>query len=304
MSSITNDVNYMNKPLVPRIYFVVLHYQAIKETIACVESLKKLEINSIYSHIIVVDNASPNESGKQLKELYKKDNQVQVVISKDNVGFAKGNNIGFAIAKNEGADFIILINNDTVIKDIEFLKKIDEIYQRTSFAVLGPDVLSVKDQVHQNPMSAFELSSKTLRKKILKAKCILLMNKIGFTKFLVSKKNNNNIFMNNYKEECSIEKKSNMVLHGSCLIFSPKYIDKFDGLHEGTFMYYEENILAYRCYENDLKMIYSPIVQIEHYRNVSTDMVYNKNDRKKIDFFYKQSIKSLSVLLGMVNNEK
>jgi hypothetical protein len=72
-------------------------------------------------------------------------------------------------------------------------------------------------------------------------------------------------------------------------------------------MYYEEHILAYQCYCNGIKMIYSPELEIEHYRNVSTNMLSNKNKKKeRINFFYRQSINSLKVLKKLVkegNNE-
>lgn len=285
-----------------KVYFVVLHYQAINETINCLNSLKRLSTPLASCHIIVVDNASPNQSGKRLEELYREDEQIEVVLSSENVGFARGNNIGFRIAKANRADFIVLINNDTLIKDSAFLNKIADIYEKTNFAVLGPDILSVKDRIHQNPMSGFDLSAASLRKRILRARLILLMNKIGYTKFLVAKRNTNDVYKNDYTKACVIERKSNLVLQGSCLIFSREYIDKFDGLYDGTFMYYEENILAYRCCKNNLKMVYSPALQIEHYRNISTNSVYNENnDKRKLDFFYRQTVRSLSCLLKMVN---
>ena len=50
-----------------KIGFVVLHYNAIKETIDCVESIKKrIDTNKYY--IVVVDNASPNHTGEDIIE--------------------------------------------------------------------------------------------------------------------------------------------------------------------------------------------------------------------------------------------
>lgn len=55
-----------------KIAFVILHYQNIDVTIDCVEHLKKLQ--EIEKHnIIIVDNASPNESGNVLSDMYKND---------------------------------------------------------------------------------------------------------------------------------------------------------------------------------------------------------------------------------------
>ena len=82
------------------VYFVILHYQTVSETTQCVSSI----INNIEydnKHIIIVDNSSPNKSGTYLKEYYKYDKNIEVIINKENLGFAKGNNIGYAYARNE-----------------------------------------------------------------------------------------------------------------------------------------------------------------------------------------------------------
>jgi len=51
--------------------------------------------------------------------------------SKDNLGFAKGNNLGFSyIRKNIQCDYIAMINSDTVITDSLFENKIDEAFSK------------------------------------------------------------------------------------------------------------------------------------------------------------------------------
>ncbi|EMF0409107.1 glycosyltransferase, partial [Enterococcus faecium] len=70
--------------------FEVLHYETINETIQCVESILSNVINPV---IVVVDNASSNNSGNELIEKFKSYDNVFVLINEKNLGFAKGNNI-------------------------------------------------------------------------------------------------------------------------------------------------------------------------------------------------------------------
>ena len=91
-----------------KLYFVVLHYQAFDVTCNCISSLLNLITDVVDVSIIVVDNASPNGSGNQLKNKYKNANRVRVVLNKNNDGFAKGNNIGFVIAKGSTAKDAIM----------------------------------------------------------------------------------------------------------------------------------------------------------------------------------------------------
>ncbi len=49
--------------------------------------------------IVIVDNASPDKSGALLKEHYKNDDHVEVLLNQENLGFARGNNVGFRYAE-------------------------------------------------------------------------------------------------------------------------------------------------------------------------------------------------------------
>ena len=64
----------------------------VSETSACVESIKKIEGDK---KIIIVDNASPNGSVKQIRELYGADSTVDIIESSSNLGYARGNNLGY-----------------------------------------------------------------------------------------------------------------------------------------------------------------------------------------------------------------
>ena len=78
--------------------FVILHYISITDTIECIESILK-NINYLKYYIIVVDNGSKNNSGNILKEKYKNNSNVKVILNENNLGFARGNNVGYKLAK-------------------------------------------------------------------------------------------------------------------------------------------------------------------------------------------------------------
>ena len=63
-------------------------------------------------------------------------------------------------------------------------------------------------------------------------------------------------------------------------------------MFEGSFMYYEEYIQDFICRKNHLKTIYSPKLYLKHLRQVATSSII-KNDKKKRQFKYKNSITSL-----------
>lgn len=64
------------------------------------------------------------------------------------------------------------------------------------------------------------------------------------------------------------------------------------GMFDGTFMFYEEHILKYYCQKNNLKMLYTPEIQILHKEGSTRDSV-SRGNRDKLEFNYSESIKSL-----------
>jgi GT2 family glycosyltransferase len=63
--------------------------------------------------IYIVDNASSEESRKYLKENF---SEAEIIINKNNDGFAKGNNDGIKAALADGCEYAFLLNMDTVIE--------------------------------------------------------------------------------------------------------------------------------------------------------------------------------------------
>ena len=61
--------------------FVILHYYTVDDTVECVNSIKELENYNNNVEIVIVDNASPNGSGKEIKEKYENDKKIHVILS-------------------------------------------------------------------------------------------------------------------------------------------------------------------------------------------------------------------------------
>lgn len=104
----------------PKIAIIVLNWNGVQDTLACLESLSKLTYPNF--EVIVVDNGSTDESHIEIRHRFPEHILIE---NKDNLGFAEGNNIGLRDAMQRGADLFFLLNNDTVVaSDIleQFLK--------------------------------------------------------------------------------------------------------------------------------------------------------------------------------------
>ena len=280
--------------------FLILHYKVIAETIKCVESIKK-NIPLDLCEIVIVDNGSLNNTGEKLANLYKNEKNIKIIILKRNLGFARGNNIGFRYLLNRaGCLFICMLNNDTEILQDNFYDLIMEEYEKSFCAVIGPKIILNNNKVQK--LYSKEVTIESVTNDINYMKKQLFYNRIHIVKVVNSI---NSFFSHIYSfkgrtisqgtDQGEIRKEG-IVLRGCCLIFTPQYTEKFDGINDSTYMYREEEFLYLRLKENGMKSVYNPQIIIRHYEDASTDYVY-KNLNEKIKFQFENDIKSSKLLI-------
>lgn len=289
-----------------RTAFVILHYLTYSDTIECVDSI----INNIKFteyEIVIVDNYSNNGSIEYLKDKLMYRENIHFIELKANLGFAKGNNAGYLYAKNTlKVDFIILLNNDTIIEQEDFLSLIYKKFEEEKFDILGPDIISSKNMQHQNPIALHGMSMYELDKMIFETKKKIVLNNIYyydirmFLKKILNKFGMTNTVKN--MEHLPQVELENVPLHGSCLIFSSGFIKKYNGLYSGTFMFAEEDLLYYIAQKENLKVIFWPKVKIMHKEDSSTDAYLNNNKAKR-SFQFKNSLVSLKIMKEIYLND-
>ncbi len=270
--------------------FVILHYGDATVTMGAIASIRSLERGGHKVSVIVVDNASPNGTGEQVKKQIDSLPDFYYIHNEENLGFARGNNVGFKYAKNElKADFIILMNNDAVIESADFFALVEQDYSSEKFAVLGPSIRTPVGK-EQNPLRLKMLCG--LRLKLTEA--YLWMDLLASSLFVSP------VFSNLLKKvprrmaKRELSAMNNVELHGSFLIFSPEYVGAFDGLDDRTFMYCEEEFLFARCIFNNLKTRFNPAIRILH-NEVENRKANILQQRKKRLFRVKNCLKSLKI---------
>jgi GT2 family glycosyltransferase len=95
-----------------QVFVVIVNWNGKNDTLECVLSLQKVVKNNIDLHIIIVDNGSSDDS---VKVIHAKFPEVTVLETGKNLGFTGGNNVGITYALEHNADFIWLLNNDTLV---------------------------------------------------------------------------------------------------------------------------------------------------------------------------------------------
>jgi hypothetical protein len=90
---------------------VVLNWCNEHDTKACLDSLAAQDYPAL--SVLLVDNGSPDGSGPRLHARYPKVGYLQ---TGQNLGYAGGNNRGMKQAVDDGAEYVLVVNNDTVLE--------------------------------------------------------------------------------------------------------------------------------------------------------------------------------------------
>lgn len=129
----------------PKIAIVVLTWNGKPLTLQCVESLLALDYGN--AQIIVVDNNSIDGTAAAIKSSF--GDRVTVLVNDDNLGFSRGNNVGIDYAMAAGAEWILLLNNDTVVDPGLATALVATATEFPDAGVLGPKIyyFSPRDQI-------------------------------------------------------------------------------------------------------------------------------------------------------------
>lgn len=284
--------------------FVILHYLSWETTEACIESIFNVipQSSRIPYHVIVVDNASPDDSYAKLWERYWRHPAVTLLQAPENMGFARGNNMGYRYAlEKEHADFVVIANNDTLFSQPDFLEGMVRIYERTSCALIGPDIYNTGGY-HQNPYREQLISHEALCRWIRNRRMWLWFLRLDRCLHLTDIFP---FFRRYYEGRAAAGRPDSAwehalegaVLHGSCILFTPGFCQIFRGhaFYPETFLYCEEDILALLCSRLELKVRYEPSLKITHKESVSTGLTA-ATPWEKDYVFTKNVLKSLKIL--------
>ena len=119
----------------PLIIIIILNTNRREDTLACLASLAQSDYGNY--QIIVLDNASTDGSAEAIRAAYP---EVTVVPLAENKGYAGNNNVGIAVALERGADWVLVLNEDTVLDPACLREMITAVLPHPDVGITGPMV--------------------------------------------------------------------------------------------------------------------------------------------------------------------
>lgn len=249
------------------VVIIIVNWNGYKDTIECLTSLKKLSYKNLST--IIVDNGSTDKSVYEIETAFP---DINILKLSTNIGFTGGSNAGIQAALDMHADYIFLLNNDTLIDNKLLVDSMVEYSEKhKDVGILSPVVLKY-------PEGTISFGGGNLDRNT----GIIKLDKTN-DKYISS----------------SIES-ARMVnfIYGCSLFIKVDLLKKVDGFYEPYFLTSEESELCVKALDLGYKL-----VLLEHlylYHKVSQSMVHGSFlwayflYRNKL-FFIKRNAKAFSL---------
>ena len=220
----------------PLVSIVTINYEHPDVTCALLESLRHITYPNI--EVIVVDNASVKDDPAIISRLYP---EAVFIQSKENLGFAGGNNLGIRQAKGE---YIMLLNNDTEVNPGFIEPLLSKLQSDSQIGAVSPKIrfFHTPDTIQYAGISPYTLV--TLRQYL-----------IGLGE----------IDTGQFDTTCET-----FSIHGAAMMIPVSVIKEVGLMAELYFLYYEEHDWAERIKNAGYKIFYVPESLIFHKESIST----------------------------------
>ena len=229
-----------------KVAVVILNWNRKSDTIECLESIQKLQITNYKLQIIIVDNASTDGSVQEFKKL----KDIALVQNKENLGYTGGNNCGIEKALELGTDFVMVLNNDTVLdKNLveEFLKAAEE---NPDVGIFTPKIYFAKGfEFHKERYKSEELG------KVIWA----AGGSIDWNNVFGINRGVDEVDTGQYDQVEEVDFGS-----GACLFVKREVFEKVRMFDDRYFMYYEDADFCVRAKKEGYKVLYIPRAKLWH----------------------------------------
>lgn len=228
-----------------KIVIVTVNYNTAKDTELFLESVKKLHISDFSFETIIVDNGSTHKF-----VLPEKNNNVSLISLMQNTGFTGGYNVGIKTALKNGADAILIINNDTLL-DSDLLINLEKaLYEKENIGLTVPKIYFAKGhEFHKNRYKKDELG-----KVIWYAG-----GTMDWDNILSVHRGVDEVDHGQYD---TIEPTD--FASGCCMLIKREVFEKMGVFDERYFLYYEDADLCMRIKQADYLLYYVPQAVVYH----------------------------------------
>lgn len=240
-----------------KIGMVILNYNDYETT---KEMLDQIKDYKVLDYIIVTNNCISDKKSDNLKKYENK--KIKIIKTKENTGYAKGNNFGIKyLVENYKVDYIIISNPDIILKEKDIVKLKEDLKENKEIDLIAPNVEQLKEIYRGWKLPGFldDLLSN-----------INFIQRFAKKRLLYDEKEYN-------KKLTKVD-----VVSGCFFMIRKTSFERINYFDENTFLYYEENIIGKKLKKENMNTYVDNEVKIIHNLSVSIDKNVNSLKKYKI----------------------
>lgn len=237
-----------------KIFIIILNWNRANDTIECLKSVSKLRIMNYDLSILVVDNASSDNSVEKIQKLKFKNQygnlKFKIIKNSENLGFAAGNNVGIKYALKHKADYVIVLNNDTIVHKDLLIHLIKAVKKYPDFGAASPKIYFEK---------GYEYHKNRYRKGDLGKVIWYAGGEIDWKNVYGKTRGVDEVDKGQYERTEETD-----FATGTCIFLSRKVLETVGLFDEKYFMYYEDTDLSQRIKTRGFSVLYIPTAVVWH----------------------------------------
>ena len=235
------------------IVVVTVNYNTAKDTDAFLQSMEDVKKDNFSLEIIVVDNGS-----KEAYQLPQRSNHkpITVIHSPTNTGFTGGYNIGMKEALKRKADYVMIVNNDTLVDPAMITNLITTLASDSHIGLTVPKIYFAKGhEFHKDRYTKDELGK-------------VFWYAGGSTDWANVQTIHRGVDEVDHGQYDTIEQTG--FATGCCMMFKKEVLEKVGFLDDRYFLYYEDADLNERIKRAGYTIYYVPTAVLAHVNASST----------------------------------
>jgi len=271
-----------------KVFIIILNFNGKRDTLDCLKTIQKLQISNYKLQIIVVDNASTDGSLESIKSKYsyqfvspprkisKKEKAsggpirknshtptIKLIKNRVNLGFAEGNNVGIRYSLENGADYCLILNNDTLVDKNTLLQLISRINAGSSSGRKADERIGIiSPKIYFAP--GFEFHRHRYKKNERGKVIWFAGGRIDWKNVLASHRGVDEIDIGRYQKTEETD-----FATGCCMLIKKEVFEKIGLFDQKYFLYWEDIDLCMRAKETGFKIFYAPEAFLWH-KNASS----------------------------------
>jgi GT2 family glycosyltransferase len=229
-----------------KIATIILNYNNIKDTLECLKSLEKISTKGFKHRIFLLDYGKQDQS-RQLKFQF---HHVTIVRKNKNLGFTKANNIGIKKALKWGADYILILNNDTLVSKDFLLNLFYFLETNKEIAAVSPKIYFAK---------GFEFHKDRYKNSNLGNVIWFAGGQIDWDNIYGSHIGVDQVDKGQFEQVTDSD-----FFSGCCTLIRVKVLQKVGLFNEKYFLYWEDSDLSQRILKKGWEIKYYPKAHVWH----------------------------------------